>query len=76
MRGRHSYAILKRMDLDEGIARDPDDYVARAVRFGNDRTALAAYRARTIERRELLWRDASSTAALGAFLERVGGGPA
>lgn len=74
MRGRHSYAILKRMDLDEGIARDPDDYVARAVRFGTDREALVAYRTRTIERRALLWRDRTTTAALGEFLERVGGG--
>ncbi len=76
MRGRHSYAILRAMDLDEGIARDPDDYVARAVRFGTDRAALAAYKARTIERRGRLWRDASTTAALGEFLERVGGGGA
>jgi len=74
MRGRHSYAILKMMGLDEGIASDPDDYVARAVRFGTDRASLAAYRARTVERRERLWRDRSSTEALAAFLERVGGG--
>ncbi len=74
MRGRHTYAILRAMDLDEGIARDPDDYVARAVRFGTDRAALAAYKARIVERRRRLWRDGTTTAALAAFLERVGGG--
>ncbi|MBI1246181.1 MAG: tetratricopeptide repeat protein [Alphaproteobacteria bacterium] len=76
MRGRHSFAILTKAGLEEGIARDADDYVARAVRWGNDRAALAAYRAQTAERRARLWNDRTTTAALGAFLARVAGGAA
>ncbi len=73
MRGRHSAAILTAMDAHEGIAADPDDYVARAVRFGTDRTALAAYAARTAERRAMLWNDRGATEALGDFLLRTAG---
>jgi len=36
MRGRQSYAMLKAMGLDELIARDRNDYVAIALRLGND----------------------------------------
>jgi predicted O-linked N-acetylglucosamine transferase (SPINDLY family) len=76
MRGRHTYAILTKAGLEEGIAADPDDYVARAVRFGTDRAALDAYRARSVERRARLWNDRTTTEALGAFLERAAGGGA
>lgn len=36
MRGRQSYAMLKAMGLDELIARDRNEYVAIALRLGND----------------------------------------
>jgi len=70
MRGRHSAAILTAADLSEGLATSRDDYVARAVRFGQDRAALAAYAARTAAQRETLWRNAETTRALEAFLLR------
>jgi predicted O-linked N-acetylglucosamine transferase (SPINDLY family) len=73
MRGRHSAAILAMAGLDEGVATSPDDYVEKAVAFAKDRAALAAYAARTVERRALLWRDARTTASLGDFLARVCG---
>jgi protein O-GlcNAc transferase len=72
MRGRHSAAILTMAGLDEGIAASPDAYVAKAIAFANDRVALAAYAARTVERRALLWRDTRATASLGEFLVREG----
>ena len=70
MRGRHSAAILTAAGLHEGLATSRDDYVARAVRFARDRTALAAYAARTAVQRETLWRNADTTRALEAFLLR------
>jgi predicted O-linked N-acetylglucosamine transferase (SPINDLY family) len=70
MRSRHSYAILKKLGLDDGIAESPDDYVARAVRFGQDEAALAAYRAATQAALPRLWRDAAPVEALAAFIER------
>ncbi len=72
MRGRHSAAILTMAGLEEGIAESADAYVAKAIAFANDRAALGAYAARTVERREALWRDARTTAALGDFLAREG----
>lgn len=74
MRGRHSYAILRMMDFDDGIAADPDDYVARAVRFGLDRGALAAAKAKLLDRRGRLWRDPAPVRALEAFFEREAAG--
>jgi protein O-GlcNAc transferase len=70
MRGRHSAAILMQTGLLEGLATSREDYIARAVRFGQDRAALADYAARTVERRDTLWRNADTTRALEAFLLR------
>jgi len=70
MRGRHSAAILTQAGLHEGLATSRADYVARAVRFAQDRAALAAYAARTVQRRDILWRNADATRALEAFLLR------
>ena len=36
MRGRHSYAILKRIGLEELIAQDIDDYIEIAIELGNN----------------------------------------
>jgi len=70
MRSRHSYAILKQLGLEDGIATSPDDYVARAVRFGQDEAALAAYRAATQAALSRLWNDKAPVEALAAFIER------
>jgi protein O-GlcNAc transferase len=70
MRSRHSYAILKRLGLDDGIATSPEDYVARAVRLGQDEAALAAYTAATRAAVPRLWRDKAPVEALAAFIER------
>ncbi len=46
MRGRQSYGMLKRLGLDELIAKDQADYVDIAVRLGTDR----AWRTQVAER--------------------------
>jgi protein O-GlcNAc transferase len=76
MRARHSYAILRRMELGDAIAPTLDDYVDLAARLGQNRPALADLKARTIDRRAILWRDPAPVAALSEFLERVSGGTA
>jgi protein O-GlcNAc transferase len=76
MRARHTYAMLRRMDLDDAIARDLDDYVALATRLGTDRAALADLRTRTVERRAALWGDRAPVRALAEFLERAADGTA
>ncbi len=70
MRGRHSYAILKRMGLDEGIAADRDDYVARAVALADPATRAEARR-RLAERRPRLYGDMEPVRALEAFFRKA-----
>ncbi|MCM0019898.1 MAG: tetratricopeptide repeat protein [Tagaea sp.] len=76
MRARHTYAILRRMELDDAIAPTPDEYVDLAVRLGRDKAALADLNARTRARRAILWRDRAPVAFLANFLERAAGGTA
>ncbi|WP_165498380.1 O-linked N-acetylglucosamine transferase family protein [Siculibacillus lacustris] len=66
MRGRHSFAILTRMGLDEGIAADLDGYVAAAVGLADPGTRAAA-RARVAERLPRLYGDLEPVRALEAF---------
>jgi predicted O-linked N-acetylglucosamine transferase (SPINDLY family) len=69
MRGRHSAAILTMMGIADTIARDKTDYVALAVRLGQDagwRTAMAAA---VVERRDKLYRDAAPVRALEQLIE-------
>jgi hypothetical protein len=46
MRGRHTVAILRRMDVIDTIAEEVDQYVSVAVRLANDLPLRAALKAR------------------------------
>lgn len=37
MRGRHSYAILSMLGLQETIAKSPEEYIEIAAKLGNDK---------------------------------------
>jgi protein O-GlcNAc transferase len=68
LRGRHSLAILRRMGIEDTIARDKDAYVAIAARLGND-LAWRAQQARLIvDHRHRLYNDTAPVAALEKFL--------
>lgn len=56
-RGRSAYAMYRKMGLDEGIARDPEDYACRAVRLANDRDYREAVRTSLAEASEVLFED-------------------
>ncbi len=71
MRARHTAAILKRLGMPELIARDRADYVAIAVRLGNDPAWRAGVTARIAERGAVLYDDPAPVAALAAWLEQV-----
>jgi predicted O-linked N-acetylglucosamine transferase (SPINDLY family) len=71
MRGRHSYAILRLMGLEETIAADLDEYVAIAVRLGRDRDWRRRVAARVVAGQERLFGDEAGLRDLEAFLERV-----
>jgi len=69
MRGRHTAAILRRMDLTETIAHSVDEYVTKAVRLAQDPAARRAIRAKVAANKERVFRDRCYIAALENFLE-------
>ncbi len=71
MRGRHTFAMLRVMELDELIARDAQDYLAVAVRLASDPAWLADCAARVAAHRERLFDHRSTQAAFADWLARV-----
>ena len=71
MRGRHTLAIAQQMGLDEAVVRSIDDYIALAVRLGNNPEERAAMHAKITERKARVYRDVSAIRALEDFLEHV-----
>ena len=70
MRGRHSAAILRQMGLDDRIAADLDDFVARAVRLA-DAAQRNAFRDAIARQRHLLCDDLTPVRALERFLSAI-----
>jgi predicted O-linked N-acetylglucosamine transferase (SPINDLY family) len=71
MRGRVSAGILRMMGMPEAIAGTVDDYVALAVRIGNDPAWRQELKRRVISDRHRVYRDRACIAALEDFLDRV-----
>jgi predicted O-linked N-acetylglucosamine transferase (SPINDLY family) len=55
MRGRHTMAMLRIMELPELIAHDEDDYVRIATELGNSSDFRATMRGRIAERKHRLF---------------------
>ncbi|WP_247882386.1 glycosyltransferase family 41 protein [Azospirillum sp. TSA2s] len=68
MRGRHTLGFYRLMDLYDCVARDPDDYVYRAVRLGTDPQLRALVRARILQRSGVLFENTDTVRALEAAL--------
>jgi predicted O-linked N-acetylglucosamine transferase (SPINDLY family) len=75
MRGRHAFAMLKKMDLAETIAADKDDYVRIAAGLGRRPEWAAAVRSRLADRKDRLFGDREFMRALEAFFSRIAGRP-
>jgi tetratricopeptide (TPR) repeat protein len=71
MRGRHTAAILKRMDVEETVTETVDDYVAVAARLARDPAWRQAVKNRISQNKHRLYRDAGCVSALETFLESV-----
>ncbi len=69
MRGRHSYAILKTLEVESTIAANLDEYVAIAVKLGQD----PAYRQQVIAsmrpQHDLLFNDQRCVEAIQDFFQ-------
>ncbi|MDH4190962.1 MAG: hypothetical protein OEW21_12235, partial [Betaproteobacteria bacterium] len=68
LRGRLTLACCRRMGLDELVAADAGDYVAKAVRLGTDRDYRAAVEARIAARSGVLFEDQAMISHLGRLL--------
>jgi predicted O-linked N-acetylglucosamine transferase (SPINDLY family) len=71
MRGRQTSTVLQMMDVTETIAATLDDYVAIAVRLGQDAEQRRAIKAKMIANKDRIYRDRAAVAALQDFLDRV-----
>jgi len=56
-RGRHTAGMYRRMQIDDAVARDAEDYVRIAVSLGRDEERRAALRRKIRERSSLLFED-------------------
>ena len=73
MRGRHTYAILKRMGVEETIASSVEEYVSIAVRLANDSVWRAEMSARIAGSKSRIYQDHECIKALEIFLLQVSG---
>lgn len=71
LRGRVSAAFLRRIGIEETIARDPDEYVRIAIALGRDPERRAALAQRVAAASPRLWNDSAGVDGLGRFLERA-----
>jgi len=71
LRGRHTYAILKRMGLELLIAQDLQHYEDLAVQLGRDPQFRHQIRQQVQQRRDLLFEDRDCVAALAHFLRQA-----
>ncbi len=71
LRGRHTYAILKRMGLDLLIAQDLQRYEELAVQLGTDPQFRQQISQQIQQRRDLLFEDRDCVAALAHFLHQA-----
>jgi len=68
MRGRHTHAVLRRLGINETIARDIEQYVDIAVALGRDRRGRLDLGARVAAGRRQLYGDLEPVRALEDFL--------
>ena len=71
MRGRHTFAMLKRMDMPELIAEDVDAYIDIAANLGRDSNLRKSMSEKIKKRNYLLYGDREAVAGLNQFLTQT-----
>jgi predicted O-linked N-acetylglucosamine transferase (SPINDLY family) len=71
MRGRHTHALLKMMDMGEWIAESKDAFIEMAIRLGSDESLRESVSQTIGRRRHRLYRDPKPVRALEALLEQA-----
>lgn len=72
LRGRYTLACYREMQIDDGIASSPDEFVRIAVALGRDDERRAALSARILERSAVLFERSDAARALAdAITDRL-----
>jgi protein O-GlcNAc transferase len=71
MRGRHSAAVLRMMDVTDTIAATLDDYIALAVRLVREPDLRAALKAKIAANKQRVYGDMACIMGLEDFLDRA-----
>lgn len=71
MRGRHSYAILKMLNMPEMIAESKQEYIDIAVRLGNDEKYRQQIVQKISDQHALIYNDLECVRGLEAFYREV-----
>lgn len=71
LRGRITAALARQAGVTDGVATDPGDYAARAVRLATDRDLNSDVRRRTLAAGPLLFENDAGVRDLEAFLLRA-----
>lgn len=66
-RGRHTYAMYRKMAIEECIAPNPEEYVRIAVRLGTDPAFRQATREKILARNRLLYEDMAAVREFERF---------
>ncbi|PHV62811.1 tetratricopeptide repeat protein [Cyanobacterium aponinum UTEX 3221] len=67
MRGRHSYGILKMLNIEETIANSEEEYISIAVRLGQDQNWRQTIKEKIKANIHLLYNDLECVRALETF---------
>lgn len=73
MRGRHAYAILKMMGVEDTIAASVEEYIAIAVRLANDERWREQIAASISRHKHRIYRDRECITGMEKFLLKVSG---
>ncbi len=71
MRGRHTYAILKMMGVEETIAKDENRYIKTAVRLAKDPVFYKQVRDKILKNREKIYNDKNCIRDLERFFKEA-----
>ena len=68
MRGRHSYAILKKLGIEDTIGSNVDEYIDIAVRLGRDHEWRDSLQNEIRKKKDRIFADKESIINLEQFL--------
>jgi len=68
MRGRFASGIVKRMKLDEVVAKSEKEYIALAAKLAGDTAYREQIRARIVAARDVLYGEEAPIRALEEFM--------